>query len=587
MKWSDIGVQRYESLFESLYFIDAIWDACGPLPIIIITLNILYHVFVFLESVQENHESLPDRLQETEDKLAKAEAQIQETKLAHDMTIANFIQAQRNFDTSAAHHFADMTTITTRYVQMEKENGQLLSEVETLRKAFTTNTAEIEKLQAENKRLNIRLVSPRRKIRASPSTNQENNINNAQTTADKKEFAALQMKYNKINAAMEKMTKTSNSSNTSKAQSTKISTLEADCKIKDGKINKLEKAAQKQGITISDLEEAAESHTTTIDTLNDTLESKDREIEILQKRPTNHTQPDDAEIKSLKSTNKTQESTIVTLAAKLKSADDRLASESKTHRQAINNKIRTIKELNDQRTADLAQKETEKVSASKDAADALAHVQRDHAATLLRKDDEIKAARSFFAQPVQDPAKELEITTLKTQLSTLRSNFDATLEHHREELRLQFDAAKDSLIQETTAAVWEEAEQYTNTKLKALDDKWSSTWDTRVSKYELDWKQQEETLTNTKALLSSTQGINEQVSTNLQDANMTIENFKIDLKTAETSVTTLSNELKECNQNIADLEASIAEWETACDEFERENLKLERKVEELEASRQG
>lgn len=587
MKWSDIGVLRYESLFESLSFIDTIWNACRPLPTIIITLNVLYYFFMFLDMIYENHESLPDRLQETENKLDKAEAQIQETKLAHETSTANFKQAQQNFDITPADHFADMTKITTRYLVEKEDNTELFTEVSTLRKAFAANKTAIEQLQVENKRLNIRLVSPTRRIRPPPITNQGYKISNAQSSAEKQEFTALQMKFNIMSKKMEQLTKTSRKFNSLQDQSTKISTLEADCKIKDGKITKLGNTVQIQTATISKLEKAAHSHTTKFNAINSALGLKDKEIEHLKQRPNNNADPNDHKVKSLESQNDAQKSTIASLKADLDSANEMLSSQSKTHLQAINDKTRIINELDAHHTANLAQKETEKASALEKASDALALVKQEHTATLLRKDDEIKAARTFFALPVQNIPQDNEITSLKAELAKLRETFNANLANHKEELTLHFDTTKELLLQHTTAAVWEEAEKDMKTRLQALDDQWSSTWDTRVSKYELDWKTLQDTLAKTTLNLSTANAANAKLNTKLQSSTQRIKNLERDLQTSNTAAEKINNELMEVKLNIIVLEASIVEWEGACEDFEKENLKLERKVKELGQSRQG
>lgn len=144
-------------------------------------------MFVFLGFTYKNYASLPDRLSKADEKLAKAKAQTQETALAHEKIIADFKQAQQDFDTTTAGHIAKVADITTYYRQEKDTNSELFSEVQTLREAFSTSTSEIEQLHAENKRLNIKLIGPQRKIRP-PSPN-------PQSIADKEELAALKSSF--------------------------------------------------------------------------------------------------------------------------------------------------------------------------------------------------------------------------------------------------------------------------------------------------------------------------------------------------------------------------------------------------------
>lgn len=430
-------------------------NACGPLLTIIITLNIL----ITCSCTHENYASLPDRLQKTDEKLAKAEAQIQETALAHEKIVANFKQTQQDFDTTTAGHIAKVADITTQYRQEKDTNSELFSEVQILRETFTTNTSEIEQLQAENKRLNIRLISPQRKIRRPPP--------NPQSIADKEELAALKIKFRNINETINRLAQKSNNFNRLQYQSTEISKLKAECETKDGKINELEKAAEIQTATISKLEKAAELHTTNVNSLKSTIQSQNKEIEILKQRPTNNSN----EATALNAELDTGKSTIATLKANLQSATDQLSTQSKArskfHSNAMRDRIREINDLKDdlaisnsristlltRHTADLAQKETEKVSAFKDASDLLARTKEGHTTTLL--------------------FKGANITTLKTELANLRESFDPEPTQHKQNLTLHFEATKEALLEANTAAVWAEAEVLLNEK----EEIWSTSWD--------------------------------------------------------------------------------------------------------------
>lgn len=160
VKWSDIGVAYCESFFEFLGPIDTFFVSCSALSTLIVTANVLYYIAAFLGLNDERVMSLPQQLEQMENKLLLAEAtnetqrvsievlnhtnklvlddlnQVDQTRKQTATELANEKKTSSQLSTTTEILTANISDITTKYVgiqarfeQEQKDNVQLRREL--------------------------------------------------------------------------------------------------------------------------------------------------------------------------------------------------------------------------------------------------------------------------------------------------------------------------------------------------------------------------------------------------------------------------------------------------------------------------